>query len=367
MATGNVTEIAKRLRDMTGHDRVDAVAFTALVTDLFRHAGLSEADAALAAEVAVHAQLHGSDAHGCVQLPLYVTGLLDGTIKSAPDIKTTGNLPCTVLMDADHGLGLIVGCRATDIAIGLAGSYGLGAVAVRNSSHFSTAGYFSERAVKQGMIGFAFTNASCAIAPTGSKEPLFGTNPIGVGFPLPDDDPIIADMATSIVARSRIRSMLALGQKTIPEGWALDPDGRPTVDPAVAVKGSVLPIGGAKGYALSLMVELLCSALSNGEPGFQVTYENVVRRPSTISQFFLVMNPAGFVDPADYGKRASFIADAARKAKPIEGAPPPRLPGARGHAVNRQSQLEGVMMIDNLRHALRSVADIIEKRAAPAA
>jgi LDH2 family malate/lactate/ureidoglycolate dehydrogenase len=358
------TAIVQQLRDVAGRDRMAVADFTAAIANLFRYAGLSEADAELAAEVAVHAQLHGSDAHGCVQLPLYITGLLDGTIKSTPAIKTTSKLPCCVTMDADHGLGLIVGTRATDAAIDLAKTYGLGAVAVRNSSHFSTAGFYSERAANQGLIGFAFTNASTAIAPTGSKEALLGTNPIGAGFPLPEGEPIVMDMATSIVARSRIRYMLALGQKALPEGWALDPDGKPTVDPAVAIKGSVLPIGGAKGYALSLVVELLCSALSDGEPGFQVTYENVVKRPSTISQFFCVMNPAGFVAQEDYEKRAAFIADKVTKAQPIDPAVPPRLPGARGHAVARQSQAEGVTMVDNLRHALRTVADLIEKRAA---
>lgn len=364
MATSNAAALAQELRDAAGRDRIPVADFTALATELFRYAGLSKSDADIAADVAVHAQLHGSDAHGCVQLPLYITGLLDGTIKSAPNVAKTSNLPCCVLMDADHGLGLTVSHQAMEEAMALAKTYGLGAVAVRNSSHFSTAGYYSEQAARQGLIGFAFTNASPAIAPTGSKEALFGTNPIGAGFPLPDADPIIVDMATSIVARSRIRYMLALGQKAIPEGWALDPDGKPTADPAIAVKGSVLPIGGPKGYALSLVVELLCSALSDGEPGFQVTYENVVKRPSTIGQFFIAINPAGFVAPESYGRRASHIAEATAKAKPIDDAGPPRLPGARGHAVNRQSQSEGLAVIDNLRHALRTVADLIEKRAA---
>jgi LDH2 family malate/lactate/ureidoglycolate dehydrogenase len=170
-------------------------------------------------------------------------------------------------------------------------------------------------------------------------------------------------MATSVVARSRIRYMLALGQKTIPEGWALDPDGKPTTDPAVAVKGSVLPIGGPKGYALSLMVELLCSALSDGEPGFQVTYENVVKRPSTISQFFFAIDPEGFVGLDRFAKRARYIADKVKDAKLIEGAPPPRLPGARGQALERDSRAGGLAMFDNLKHALRNVADIVERRA----
>jgi LDH2 family malate/lactate/ureidoglycolate dehydrogenase len=250
-----------------------------------------------------------------------------------------------------------------DAAITMTRKYGMGAVAVRNSSHFGGAGYFSERAAKQGLIGFAFTNASPAIAPTGSKEALFGTNPIGAAFPLPDADPIVMDMATSIVARSRVRAMLALGQKTIPEGWALDPDGKPTNDPAIAVKGSVLPIGGAKGYALSMMVELLCSALSDGEPGFQVTYENVVKRPSTISQFFFAMNPEGFAGLEPYKKRAGFIAAKAKGAKPIEGGAPPRLPGERSGEIDKKNRAEGMAMFDNLRHALRVVADTIEKRA----
>ena len=362
MAT-TAAELAQRLREAASVDRVEVQSFTALVTALFRHAGLSARDADIAAEVAVYGQLRGSDAHGAVQLPLYITGLLDGTIKHTPHVATTNNLPCCIVMDADHGLGLVIGQNAIDAAIALAETYGLGAVAVRNSSHFGGAGYFSERAAKRGMIGFAFTNASPAIAPTGAREAVLGTNPIGVAFPLPEADPIIADMATSVVARSRIRAMLALGQKAIPDGWAIDPDGRPTTDPAVAVKGSVLPIGGPKGYALALIVELLCSALSDGEPGMQVTYENVVKRPSTISQFFFVMHPAGFVGLDRFGQRAGHIAGVLEKAKRIEGAPPPRLPGARGFAIERKSRGEGLAMFDNLRHALRSVADIIEKRA----
>jgi LDH2 family malate/lactate/ureidoglycolate dehydrogenase len=362
MTASDAVALVKKLRDLAGRDRVPATDFIALLDETFGYCGLSPKDAAVAADVVAYGTLHGSDAHGAVQMPLWVTGLLDGTIKSAPAIATGSNLPCCVVMDADHALGLVAGTQAIDTAIDLARTHGMGAVAVRNSSHFGGAGYYAERAARLGLIGFAFTNASPAIAPTGAKEALLGTNPIGAGFPLPDADPIVLDMATSMVARSRIRYMLALGQKTIPEGWALDPDGKPTNDPAVAVKGSVLPIGGPKGYGLAMMVELLCSALSDGEPGFQVTYENVVKRPSTISQFFFAINPAGFVGLDAYGRRAGHIAEKARNAKPIEGEAPPRLPGARGQAVERRSRAEGLAMFDNLRHALALVAAEIEKR-----
>ena len=353
-------EVTGKLRQVAQAARVAPDELADLVVDVFALCGVPREDAAIAAEVAVWAQLHGSESHGVVHLPLYVRGLIDRTIKARPAVTTTQGLPCCAVMDADHGLGLVVSQRATDMAIAIAEQQGLGAVAIRNSSHFGAAGYYAERAAEKGLIGLAFTNAMPAIAPTGGTEGLLGTNPIGAAFPIPDADPIVADMATAMVARSRIRHALAAGEKAIPEGWALDPQGQPTTDPAVAVKGSLLPIGGPKGYALSLMVEILCSALSDGEPGFQVTYENMVKRPSNICQFFLVLNPDGFAGAERYGARVGHIAEVIGQAKPMEGAAPPRLPGARGHAVSRQVKADGIAMFGNLRSALNNVAGMID-------
>ena len=352
--------LAERLRKVAAAEHVKPPELSRLVADVFEHCGVPRADAEIGAEVALWAQMHGSDSHGVVHLPLYVRGLLDQTIKARPALAIKQAMPCCAVMDADHGLGLVASQRATDMAIDIAKKYGLGAVAIRNSSHFGAAGYYADRAAGQGLIGLAFTNAMPAIAPTGGTEGLLGTNPIGAAFPIPDADPVIADMATAVVARSRIRHALAAGQKTIPEGWALDPSGQPTTDPAVAVKGSLLPIGGPKGYALSLMVEILCSALSDGEPGFQVTYENMVKRPSNICQFFLVLNPDGFVGSERYGARMTHIAEVIGKAKPMQGEAPPRLPGARGHAVKRKASAGGIAMFGNLRSALNNVAGMLE-------
>jgi LDH2 family malate/lactate/ureidoglycolate dehydrogenase len=355
--------LVAKLRQIAAADGVMPAELAALVSDVFMHCGVPRADSEIAAEVALWAQTHGSDSHGVVHLPLYTRGLLDRTIKNKPSFSTTQALPCSAVLDADHALGLVASRRAVDMAIDIAKKHGLGAVAVRNSSHFGAAGYYADHAAEQGLIGLAFTNASPAIAPTGGTDGLFGTNPIGAAFPMPDREPIIADMATAMVARSRIRHALAAGQKTIPEGWALDPSGRPTTDPAEAVKGSVLPIGGPKGYALSLMVEILCSALSDGEPGFQVTYENVVKRPSNICHFFLVLNPKGFAGRERYDARMTHIAEMVGKAKPMAGVAAPRMPGARGHAVKRQVAAEGIAMFDNLRAALKTVAGMIESQA----
>ena len=227
----DASALAAKLRQMAATDKVTPAVLAALVVDVFTHCGVPRTDAEIGAEVALWAQTHGSDSHGVVHLPLYTRGLLDGTIKSNPAISITQALPCSAVMDADHALGLVASRRAMDLAIEIAKSHGVGAVTVRNSSHFGAAGYYVDHAAALGLIGLAFTNASPAIAPTGGTEGLFGTNPIGVGFPLHDAEPIIADMATATVARSRIRHMLAAGQKSIPEGWALDPQGRPTTDP----------------------------------------------------------------------------------------------------------------------------------------
>jgi LDH2 family malate/lactate/ureidoglycolate dehydrogenase len=356
----DIASLAERLRKVAAATQVKPAELSRLVADVFEHCGVPRADAEIGAEVALWAQMHGSDSHGVVHLPLYVRGLLDQTIKARPAFAVKQAMPCCAVIDADHGLGLVASQRATDMAIDIAKKYGLGAVAIRNSSHFGAAGYYADRAAEQGLIGLAFTNAMPAIAPTGGTEGLLGTNPIGAAFPIPDADPVIADMATAVVARSRIRHALAAGQKTIPEGWALDPGGQPTTDPAVAVKGSLLPIGGPKGYALALMVEILCSALSDGEPGFQVTYENMVKRPSNICQFFMVLNPDGFAGSERYGARMAHIAGVIGKAKPMQGEAPPRLPGARGHAVKHKAAAEGISMFGNLRGALNNVAGMLE-------
>ena len=360
----DIAALTARLRQTAAAERVTPAELSRLVSDVFVQCGVPRIDADIAAEVAVWAQLHGSDSHGAVHLPLYTRGLIDQTIKCQPLFAVKHAMPCCAVIDADNGLGLVVSRRAMDMAIDMARTHGLGAVAVRKSSHFGAAGYYAERAAEHGMIGLAFTNAMPAIAPTGGTEGLFGTNPIGAAFPIPHADPVVADMATAAVARSRIRHALAAGQKAIPEGWALDPAGQPTTDPAVAVKGSLVPIGGPKGYALALMVEVLCSALSDGEPGFQVTYENMVKRPSNICQFFLALNPEGFAGAERYGARMTHIAEKVTTAKGMPGAEPPRLPGSRGHAVKRKAAAEGIAMFDNLRAALKNVAGMIESPAA---
>jgi len=136
----DITKLTDRLRKIAAGERVNPQELSRLVCDVFEHCGLPHAEAETAAEVALWAQLHGSDSHGVVHLPLYVRGLLDRTIKARPAFATKQAMPCCAVLDADNGLGLVASQRATDMAINMARQMGLGAVAVRNSSHFGAAG-----------------------------------------------------------------------------------------------------------------------------------------------------------------------------------------------------------------------------------
>jgi LDH2 family malate/lactate/ureidoglycolate dehydrogenase len=357
-----IPDLAARLRGTAESTTVSADRLRDLATALFTALGLSPADAATAADATLYAQLAGSDSHGLVHLPLYVTGLLDRTIAARPDVQIGRNGTCTASIDAGRGLGLVISRRAMTLAIELAGAHGVGAVAVRNSSHFGAAGYYADLATQSGMLGIAVSNSAPAIAPTEGITPLLGTNPIGVGVPVGSGAPIVLDMATAMVARSRIRQMAAAGQTTIPEGWAVDASGNPTTDANAAIAGSVLPIGGAKGYGLALLVEFLSSALADGSPGFEITYENVVKRPSGIGHFFLAINPASFAGAAPFERRARHIATVIESSKGRTGSTPPRLPGQRSNKARRAGFAQGIVMGPNLRSALRQTAELVERR-----
>ncbi len=252
-----------------------------------------------------------------------------------------------------------------DLAIEIAGEHGVGAVAVRNSSHFGAAGYYGDLAARQGMIGIAMSNAAPASAPTGGVTALLVTNPIGVGVPLGATEPMVLDMATSTVARSRIRQSLAAGEKEIPAGWALDADGNPTTDAAAAIAGSVMPIGGAKGFGLAALVEFLSSALSDGEPGFGITYENVVKRPSGIGHFFLALNPGSFGGAEAFLRRADRIASVIETSKGRDGAGSPRLPGRRAQDARRAGLASGIPVGATLKAALLQTAKLLEQTRKP--
>jgi len=247
-------------------------------------------DAALVAESLVDAELEGQTAHGLTRLPFLLDRIGAGLINPHPSMRLTGERPAVALLDADNCLGPVAGVRAVEVATERALGVGAGVVAVRRSNHLGSLGFYLRRFTVSGVIGLAFTNTPPAIPPPGGRSPYLGTNPIAAGFPT-SSDPVIVDMATSQVARGRILKAARVGEP-IPEGWALDAEGQPTTDPQAAIAGSLLPLGGDKGFALALLVEVLSGVLPAAGIGPEVggTFAES-EKESNVGHCFVAIDP----------------------------------------------------------------------------
>jgi LDH2 family malate/lactate/ureidoglycolate dehydrogenase len=229
-------------------------------TRCFEKIGVPKKNAENIADSLVLANLRGVDSHGIIRIPYYVEGIRKGFVKPSSDIRVVEESASITLLDGGNGLGIPVATKATDLAIDKAKSTGVGIVGVRNLGHVGMLAYYLKKVIGHGFIGFACVNATAVMIPWGGMENLFGTNPLGIGFPVDGGSSIILDMATSGIARFKI-TVAARRSKAIPEGVALDKQGKPTTDAKEALEGFLLPFGGYKGYGLVLAVEVLSSAL----------------------------------------------------------------------------------------------------------
>ncbi len=236
---------------------------------VFHAVGLNHEDGCCISEILLDADLRGVHSHGVQNLARYAKGYLKGFIArnvSCPFVKDAGAIS---IMDGQNGLGLITCNKAMDIAIERGNKYGIGIVGVRNSNHFGAASYYSMKASKQDQIGFCTTNGPAVMAPWGGRESLLSNNPISIAIPCSAGLSIVLDMACSVVAKGRIR-LNARNNLPIPEGWANNKAGEPTTDAREALDGSVLPIGGYKGYGLAVINEILSSALTGALFSFEI-------------------------------------------------------------------------------------------------
>lgn len=286
------------------------------------------------ADLLVTGDYRGHFSHGLNRIELYIKDLQSGTCKGQGEPIVLKESPATALVDGQNLLGAVVGKFCMEKAIEKAKACGIGWVVCRGSNHFGIAGYYSLMALKQRMMGMSFTNASPLLAPTRSKEPFFGTNPISVTAPSknPEDD-FVLDMATSVVALGKIE-IASRREEKIPHGWAIDKDGKSVDDPNSFT--ALLPLGGLeessgyKGYGLATMIEIFTSVLSGATVAPHVrkwTHNHVV---ADLGHCFVAINPEffapGFEDrmsrltgdlrsqePAEEGKSVLIHGDPERK------------------------------------------------------
>lgn len=262
---------------------------------VFERLGVNREDASVAADVLIRADLEGTDSHGISRLPIYAKRMKEGRIHANPAIAMKKTGESVLLVDGDNGLGPIVSVHACRQGMSIAKETGAAAVAVRGSNHFGAASYYCQMACDQGLAAMVFTNSPPGIPPWGGARAFFGTNPIAFGFPTGTEAPVMIDMSTSVVARGKIILAAKQGQP-IPKGWAINARGEETEDPEEALAGAVLPVGGAKGCALSLAVEVLTGVLSGAAFGPHV--QNLYSEgggQANVGHFFLLLDVEKFM------------------------------------------------------------------------
>lgn len=291
------------------------------MVEVFTRLGVPDEDAKTCSEVLIASDLRGIESHGIGRLKMYYDRIKKGVQNPITKIDVIRDKAATAVWDGNHGMGHVIGVRAMQTAIDKAKQFGLGAVAVRNSTHYGICGYYANMAVEQDMIGLTFTNARPSVCPTNGVTPILGTNPICFGAPTNLPFPFIYDAATSITQRGKIE-VLDREEKATPDGWAVDLMNQPHTDTKqllndlVEMKAALLPIGGSeevsgshKGYGLSVMVEILSAALQNGSflKGLHGTDENGKPAPYRLGHFFLAINIDFFTDLADFKTTATEI------------------------------------------------------------
>jgi len=255
--------------------------------------GLPEIDAVLLADSLVQADLWGHQSHGVMRTFWYGKRIQSGATKavSTPELVIDGG--AIAVMDGKDGIGQVVTARAMQEAIERSGKHGIGAVAVRNSGHFGTAMYFTRMAASAGCIGFLSTNASPAMAPWGGRSKLIGTNPWSIAAPAGRYPPMMLDVANTAVARGKLYVAGKKGE-AIPEGWAIDTEGRSTTDPAMGIAGNILPMAGHKGYAIAAMMDVLSGVLSGSRFADGVVGPYMAEGRSGVGHLVMVLNIEAF-------------------------------------------------------------------------
>ena len=302
--------------------------------------------AAATARALVYADAHGLPSHGVARIPQYAAHLKNGRADGTAKPKIAAAKGGAALVDAGCGLAFAACALAVHEAIRRARDFGVAYVGVTNSHHFGVAGYHLEAVGAAGLVGMAFGNSPAAMPAAGGTRPIFGTNPIAAIFPRPRAAPLLIDLSLSEVARGKLMIAAKEG-KSIPRGWALDKDGKPTTDPKAGLEGSMLPLGGAKGAMLALIVELLVTAVTGAAIGFEATsfFVDEGNRPR-LGQAFLVIDPAALSGRAIYDERIETLIAA------MTDDPAVRLPGYRRYALAARAAKEGIAIPAELHRQL---------------
>jgi len=339
------------------------------MSDTFEKLGVPHAEAKICAEVLITSDLRGIESHGIGRLKMYYDRIKNGQHKALTNFEIVRQGPTTAVVDGHSGMGMIIGTRAMQMAIDMARDYGMGSVAVRNSTHFGIDGFYAMMAAKAGMIGMSFTNARPAIAPTFGVQPMLGTNPIAFACPTDEDNLFVFDGATSITQRGKFE-VLARAEKPAKSGWVIGQDGQYITDPNAVLSGlgkdtaALLPLGGFgeelggyKGYDLATIVEIVSASLQNGAflHGLLGFDENGGLAPFQLGHFFMAINIESFVSLDEFKTTTGKILRELRASTLAPGQPRIYTAGEKEFESEARVRRAGVPVNENLQKEIKII------------
>ena len=342
----------------------------AFASKYFMHWGVSEADAASAADVLVSADMRGVDSHGLIRLQSYYGSRLDqGLINPRAALTLLRESSTTLTFDANNGLGHPAAVKAMRRCIEKARESGVALATVRNSNHYGIAGYYAMMALEEGMIGVSFTNSAPLVAPTHGQAVMLGTNPIAVAIPAGEENAFVGDFATTTAANGKLE-ILQRKNLDAPLGWVQSREGEPTTN-ANSVKegGSLLPLGGDrehsshKGYILGSLVDIFCGILSGANfgpwvPPFPAYIPIPEFQPGKgIGHFFGAMRIDAFRKPEDFKKDMDMWIRRFKQAVPIHEDQPVVIPGQPELEMEMERKANGIPLITNVYNDLLQLGE----------
>ncbi|MGB3408707.1 MAG: Ldh family oxidoreductase [Jannaschia sp.] len=310
---------------------IEALAFAALTA-----AGTSEANARPLARATAETEAAGVASHGLAYIPTYCEHVTCGKVDGRAVPVVDQPAPAMIRVDAATGFAHPAIDAGFDALIAAGRTCGVAAMAIRNSYNCGVLGIHTRRIAQAGLLGIGFTNAPASIAPSGGTTPVVGTNPISISVPDGAGGLAVSiDQSASTIAKSEVMKHAREG-RPIPEGWALDPEGNPTTDAELGLKGSMAPSGGYKGVGLALLVEIMAAAMAGATLGKDASpFSGTAGGPPRTGQFFLAIDPA-----ASAG--GGFDATVAALTDAIRGQPGARLPGDGREAKRQRAETAGV-------------------------
>lgn len=338
---------------------VGAADARSFVENVLINNGVPKDNSTIVAKYLVEADLRGVDTHGINRIPSYMARIREGVLdpKASPTLRRI--TPVVAQVDGHNGFGFLAAHMGMETAIEMAKTSGVGLVSIKHSNHFGMSAWVVQQALDAGMMSLVFTNSSPALPVWGGKSKLMGVSPIACGAPAGKNGrPFIMDMAPSVAARGKIYKALRRGEK-IPEDWALDKDGKRTDDPAKALEGVMLPMGGPKGSAIAIMMDVFSGVLSGSAFAGHVTNPYDPSKPADVGHFLVAIKPDLFMSSDEFRERMDYLYKRVVGSDKMDGVERIFFPGEIEDVCKEKRLQEGIPLVEAEVQALNREAETV--------